>query len=306
MRIVITGITGFLGRHLARHLCAAGHEVAGIARKDPIPPLPDGVRFVRGDIADTQVTGPLLAWAETLVHLAWSGTPGSSQGRPADEVAGNLVPTALLIGALHAHPHCRVLFVSTGGALHAGDGTPAREDAPLHPRSYYGAAKGAVELLLHALCRQAGHRAMAIRPSNVYGPGQPALPGFGVIPALMRSAREGLDFEVWGDGNTARDFLYISDFSDAIERALSAELPKGHLQIVNAGSGVAVSLNTLHTLLTRISGRDIPRQNHAARTVDPPQVLLDCSRARQSLGWTPAVGIEEGLRLTWDWWKEQP
>jgi UDP-glucose 4-epimerase len=170
------------------------------------------------------------------------------------------------------------------------------------PRSYYGAAKGAVELMLHALCEQAGHRVTVLRPSNVYGPGQPALPGFGVIPALMRCARDGVAFECWGSGAIARDFLYIDDFTELVQKVLATDTRGNRFQLLNAGSGTLVSLDELHALISRVSGREIAWHIREARVVDPPQVLLDSSLAREVIGWTPRTDIEQGLRLTWESW----
>lgn len=304
MRVVITGVTGFLGRHIARALLAAGHEVHGIARTTPSYPLPDGTQFIQGAIGNRALVGPLLEWAEALVHLAWEGTPASSQGLPVRELSANVLPTAALMEELLKHPECRVLFVSTGGALYPGTGHACTETDNAAPRSYYGAAKGAVELMLHALCQQAGHRATVLRPSNVYGPGQPALPGFGVIPALMRCARDGIAFECWGNGTTTRDFLYIDDFTDIAQKALYADLPASGFQLLNAGSGTMTSLEELRALMARVTGKEIAWHIREARVVDPTRVLLDSSRARELFGWWPKVGIEQGLRLTWESWRQ--
>ncbi len=306
MRILITGVTGFLGRHIAGRLLAEGHEVTGIARNVPAEPLPAGLRFLPASMAETAVLAPLIARSDWLVHLAWDGTPASSQGLPVWEISANVLPTAQLLEALQARTQCRVLFVSTGGALHAGGSEAANEQRRLSPRSYYGAAKGAVELMLQALSRQTGHRMSVLRPSNVYGPGQPARAGFGVIPALMRCAKDGLAFEVMGSGSTARDFLYIGDFLDIVGKTLAREVQAPGVEVLNAGSGTLVSIDALCEHMERITGVSITRHTSEARSVDPPQVLLDCCRAEALLGWQARMPIEEGLRLTWRWWRALP
>ncbi len=305
MRILITGVTGFLGRHMARRLLAQGHDVTGIARHAPPEALPEGLRFVPASIEDASVTGPLLAASDWLIHLAWDTTPGSSQGLPSRESAANILPTALLLEELQSHPSCSVMFVSTGGALYPGNGEPAEETSPLLPRSYYGAAKGAVELMLQALAEQAGNRVVVLRPSNVYGPGQPAKAGFGVIPALMRCALQDQEFEVWGSGSTGRDYLYIEDFLDLAQSALSWQCEGRAFGVLNAGSGSLVSIDELCERVSGISGRPLGRRVIGARAVDPPRILLDSRRALQLLGWSARVSIGEGLALTWRWWQER-
>ncbi len=280
--------------------------VTGIARRVPLEPLPAGLRFLAESMAETEVVAPLIAQSDWLVHLAWEGTPGSSQGLPTQEISANVLPTAQLLETVQTHPRCRMLFVSTGGALHAGGGEAAKEQESLAPRSCYGAAKGAVELLLQALSRQAGHRVVVLRPSNVYGPGQPARAGFGVIPALMRCAKNGLAFEVMGSGSTSREVLYIEDFLDIVAKTLAYEARAPGVAVLNAGSGVQDKIDALCEHMERLTGMAITRCACEARSVDPPQVLLDSSRAGELLSWKASALIEEGLRLTWQWSKAQP
>lgn len=301
MRLLILGCSGFLGARLCRHLALAGHTVTGVARHPAASALPRGVRFVQATIDDRLAIAPLLAESDYVLHLAWDTTPGTSQGQPVLETGSNVLPSMRLLELLQEHPGCGIVFVSTGGALYASSAEPVDEGGALCPRSCYGAAKGAVELMLQAMNTQSGNRVLVLRPANVYGPGQTAKRGFGVVPTLMQCALNGTAFELWGDGSTARDYLYIDDFLGLVDRLLGHQWPAGAFERLNAGTGIAVPVSRLCGLVEEVSGRSIRRTWHETRVVDPPCISLDCSRAHALLGWTPGTSLAGGLRATWAW-----
>jgi nucleoside-diphosphate-sugar epimerase len=111
---------------------------------------------------------------------------------------------------------------------------------------------------------------------------------------------------VMGSGSTSRDFLYIEDFLDIVAKTLAYEARAPGVAVLNVGSGVQVTIDALCEHMERLTGMAITRRACEARPVDPPQVLLDSSRAGELLSWKARVLIEEGLRLTWQWWKSQP
>ncbi len=105
------------------------------------------------------------------------------------------------------------------------------ESSSIAPRSYYGAAKCAVEHLFRAYHAQTGHTVLIVRPPNIYGPGQLPKRQFGIVPTLMRCAQDGTEFEIWGDGSTIRDFLYIDDFERFIGGAAQSGLAPIKLRV---------------------------------------------------------------------------
>lgn len=300
-RVVIVGAGGFLGRALASTLLAEQRGVIAVHRDHSRILDPDGyVSPVRprapGDIAG------LLEGASAVAWMAGCTTPGTSAGRPMREIEANLVPLFEALDALRGDK-VPLMFVSSGGTVYGADGGhAARLDNALAPASYYGAGKAAAELFIGAWSQQTGSPALILRPSNIYGPGQPNKPAFGIIPAAMSAMLEDRELVLWGDGSAVRDYLYLSDFTRLASQALLAGFPAGVTRL-HASSGTGVSLLELLALLERTSGRIIRRTHAPARSVDVPRIVLDNSDARDRLGWSPSIDLETGLRETWTWFR---
>jgi UDP-glucose 4-epimerase len=305
MRILILGATGFLGRHLCAFLGAQGHEITAVARHAPVGDFPPVARFVQATIDDRLALTPVLAEADFAVHLAWDTTPGTSHRQPVLETTNNTLPTMRLLEMLQEHPACGLVFLSSGGALYASTDRPIAENGQLAPRSCYGAGKAAVELMLQAFNAQSGNRVVILRPSNVYGPGQTAKRSFGIVPTLMHCARTGAEFEIWGSGETARDYLYVGDFERLTGAVLSHPWPEGVFARINAGTGSALSIDRLCDLVGQAAGTPVRRVARAARSIDPACIRLDATLARELFGWRPETPIEDGLQRTWHWYAER-
>ena len=306
MNILMLGGTGFLGTGLARALAAAGHEVVCVARSHAPAVMPLGSRFVQATIDDRGALAPLVQVADYVFHLAWDTTPGTSLRQPSLEADNNFLPTLHLIDLLQEHPHSRLVFLSTGGAMYSGSANSVDESAALAPRSYYGATKAAVEMILGAYHAQTGNTTLILRPSNIYGPGQLPKRDFGIIPTIMSCLKHGVALDIWGDGEAARDFLYIGDFECFVLLLTAREWPRGSCERFNLGSGAAVSINALCAMLERVSGRTLLRRYHPARSIDYRSTALDSTRARAALGWSPATPIGTGLQQAWEWFLAQP
>lgn len=303
MRIVILGARGFLGQRLVHSLARAGHQVTAVSRGPLSTSLPEGARYVEATIDDSAALESVLNEADFAIHLAWDTTPGTSQAQPVMEVSTNLMASARLIEMMQRQPACRLVFVSSGGAIYADSGALLDENSLIAPRSYYGAAKYAVERMLHAYHAQTSHTALVVRPPNIYGPGQVPKRQFGIVPTLMRCARNGTTFEIWGDGSTIRDYLYIKDFERFIEAIVTFNWPHSSFECFNAGCGAPVSINQLCEAVEGASGRRVHREFRAARSVDTHAVMLNSGKAREWLNWEPRTALEAGLRETWSWMK---
>jgi UDP-glucose 4-epimerase len=299
MRIVILGATGFLGKRFAAALAGAGHEVTAVSRRPAAHGLAPGIRHLQASIDDGAALGPVLERADWVVHLAWDTTPGTSSGQPSLEVTANLLPTARLLEQLSDFPHCRLLFVSTGGAVYRAAPAPVPEDWPCEPRSCYASAKLAAEMMLRAYCAQTGATVVVLRPSNAYGPGQMPKRQFGIVPTLMRCARDAETFQIWGDGSTVRDYVFVADLEELVAAVVLHAWAAGSFEVFNAGSGIGVSINGLLHAVEQATGRSLRRTVAPPRTVDTPTVILDSSLARVRLGWSAKTPLAEGLNQAW-------
>ncbi|MGD9889454.1 MAG: NAD-dependent epimerase/dehydratase family protein, partial [Halothiobacillaceae bacterium] len=144
--VAILGANGFVGRHLVEALVARGQPVFALVSKQPEVPLPSGVEVHVGDYSRPEAFTDIFARTHTVIHAASRSTPGQTAGRPLAELDANVRPTLALLSALQEAPHCRLIYLSSGGVLY-GDthAHPASEDDLLRPRSYYGAGKAAAE-----------------------------------------------------------------------------------------------------------------------------------------------------------------
>lgn len=277
--VLLLGGTGFIGSALAKRL-----------EQEKI-----GVHIIgRHDVKRLENVLPLC---DTVIHLASATTPGSSAAHPSQEL-GNLALTLRLLELLQGQPETHLIFFSSGGTVYGNpDRLPVNEDAPIAPLSTYGAGKAAQENFCQAF-RLQGHAATIFRPSNVYGPGQSMRHGFGLIRTMLEHARHGTAFEIWGDGENIRDFIYIDDIVEASIHLLKRPKDSG---TYNLGSGIGYSINQVKDIVEAVCRMELKTIHRPARGIDVRSVVLDSSRLNARLGWEPSVGLGEGVARTWEW-----
>lgn len=301
--VIVQGAAGFVGRHLAARLHNSGYEVIALTRS-PID-LAAGVELQIGNFDTPESYTHLLRQANIFIHAASGSTPGSTAGKPLSEIDTNLRPTLALLEALQQAPHCRLIYLSSGGTLY-GDthDQAADENHPLQTRSYYGAGKAAAEYFIQAACQQYGLTSIALRPSNLYGPGQGLRRGFGIIPAAFAHLLSGKPLTLWGDGQTVRDYLYIDDFINLCCQLIRQPLPMGAISF-NVASGQSVSLLQLTEKIQQITGKKLSVIHDMSRSVDIEKIELNADRIRQQFNWQAETKLEQGLEKTWLWWQSQ-
>ncbi len=293
--ILILGGGGFIGQALARRLVELGEQVVVLARNTPPAHALRSVVWRRGDLSDTDLIKETLTGCRSVIHLATTSTPGTYSREPLREGQENILPLLQLMQVLDSSPAVPLVYLSSGGAIYGNPQIlPVAEDHCLAPLSYHAAGKAAAEHFLGVFARQ-GHRVAILRPSNVYGPGQQAKAGFGVIRTLLDHLRRDTPMEIWGDGKTVRDYVYIDDLVEACLRAL--RYPES--VTFNVGSGVGHSLEDLCHLAEQVTGRQLKLRYRPARGGDVKAVVLDIGRICRETGWMPQVDLEEGLRRTW-------
>ncbi|MEW9624241.1 NAD-dependent epimerase/dehydratase family protein [Rhodanobacter geophilus] len=298
--ILIFGASGFVGSALTRALAELGERVIAVSRRPPNLHM-ENVEVVTGELSQADHFLPLLERSRVVVHAASCSTPGSSAGRPLEELQNNLHPLLAMLQALQSLPRTDLLYLSSGGSLYCTDpGEVASEGSAIRPRSYHGASKVAAEHFISAWCSQYRGRATILRPSNLYGPGQMERMGFGIIPTCMGKIRRGETLSVWGDGTSVRDYLYIDDFIKLCVAATERPMPNGCFPY-NAASGQGIGLNTLLDTLELVTGQHLHRDYDASRAVDAPRIVMSANLAREQYGWSATTSLHEGLKKTWAW-----
>lgn len=304
--VLLLGGTGFVGRTLAARLVVEGKQVFVIARREYDWSKTPSVVSYTSSLDNRALLEEVLPRCKTVFHLATETTPGASALHPAIEAEANLLPTLRFLECLQKYPDILLVYISSGGAAY-GDNThcPVSEQVALSPISYYGAGKAALEKFILAFCRQTQGRAIILRPSNFYGPGQPYQKGFGVIPTIFHHLLTGNSMQIYGDGETVRDYFYIEDFIDFCTQNLVINNCCTRSKVYNIGSGRGTTLNELCNMAEDISGKMLKRDYLTIRMVDVKNIVLDCTRIQSDYQWNAGTGLRTGVTRAWEWFCTQ-
>jgi UDP-glucose 4-epimerase len=310
MKVVVTGAAGFIGSHLSERLLADGHQVTGLdsftdyydrgqkERNLEASRKHRNFAFKELDLVEDDFSGALVD-ANVVFHLADQSAVRSSWGSHFDRfVRNNIVATQRLFEALREVPVDRLIYASSSAVYGDAEMSPTRESALPRPISPYGMTKLAAEHLALLYMRTFGIPVVALRYFTVYGPRQrPDM----ALARFMQALASGEEIEVFGDGEQARDFTYISDAVDGTIKAATANVAG---QIINLGGGSRVTINQVLTALEEISGMSARKRNLPATPGDPKHAVASINLARERLGWEPRVSLREGLTKQWEWFQE--
>lgn len=303
----MTGGAGFIGSHVVDAYLAAGHEVAVLdnmstGREDNVNP---DARVRRVDVRDlAQVQAAVTAFKPEIVnhHAAQSEVP-KSVADPGYDAQVNVVGGLNVLRASVDAGVRKVIFSSTGGALYGEpDVVPADEDHPIRPLSPYGTSKYAFEQYLGTFHRTFGLTFTTLRYANVYGARQDFAAEEGRVVAIFASRMiEGKPVTVDGDGNQSRDMIHVGD----VAMANIAALDRGDGGTYHVSTGIPVTVNDLFRKLAILTEYRLEPRLGPARKGDVYRIALDNGRAAEDLGWQPRILLEEGLRLTVDYFRDQ-
>lgn len=300
-KTLIIGADGFVGRALCSTLAASGHSIRAVTRQDPTNPIPD-VDYVVSSMTNTEDIVGLLNGCVRVVYLASKSTPATSAGKPTFELTENLLPLIQLLKVLQDYADIQLIYISSAGSIYNGHRSRASSEASgISPRSYHGAAKVAAENFIHAWSHQYNGTAVILRPSNVYGPGQPERSGFGIIPTVFGALLRDETITVWGDGSSERDYLYIDDLIALIQRTFTVERP-GCADTYNVASGVGTSLNELLLVAESVTGKRLIRDYKGSRVTDADSINIDIKKSSDEFKWHPKTTLEDGMAQTWKSW----
>jgi GDP-4-dehydro-6-deoxy-D-mannose reductase len=306
MRALVTGVSGFVGGHLAEHLVAQGDLVVGLSISGRWPVelehLGKGVRIERLDLADCAEAdlADLLTrkQPEVIYHLAAQSNPHESLSDPRGTWALNLGGALNLLEAIKASGQKpRVILVGSGVCYGnpASELIPVREDCPLRPNNPYAASKAAADLLGVQHFLTYGTDVVIVRPFNHAGPRQSpryVLAALALQVADVESGRR--DFLEVGNLDVVRDFTDVRDVVRAY-RLLAQEGQPG--EIYNLGSGQGVRIADALEQLRSLAKKSVPVRVDAARLrpVDQPLLIADFSKLEAATGWRPQYTIEQSL-----------
>jgi len=296
---LVTGGTGLIGRQVVQLLEDAGAAVR-IVSLDRIT-VSSRASHIQGDLCNFDTCRQLTKDIDFVFHLA--GIKGSvevTKAKPASFFVPLLMMNTNLLEACRLNKVRKVVYTSSIGAYSSAEVFKEGENEAGAPMDMFpGWAKRMAEMQVQAYRQQYGNENFAVvRPCNVYGPGDNFDPKNAmVIPTLMwRVLNQENPVVVWGDGRAIRDFAFSHDVAEGVVLALHHGT-RGHY--VNLGSGVGVTIRELVETLAQV----VPF-NYTFDATKPsgfPRRIMDLSRAREWIGYTPSTTLHAGLKLTWDW-----
>lgn len=297
---VILGGGGFIGRHVALRLVAAGKKVTLVVRHNGVVLLPQAIQD-SCHVVTTELGAAdwdeLVATADVVHHYAWSSIPASANANPNGDLQANVCPTIDLLDALRRRGGGRVVFASSGGTVYGKvRELPVPEDHSLAPMSAYGTGKVTAEAFLGLYRSLYNVDCRIARIANAYGAGQDPRRGLGAVTTFLHNGLNKQPITIWGDGEIIRDYVHVSDIS-AFLVAL-AQAPREEAFIFNVGSGVGTSLNEIVSSIEQHLEYALVVQRTNHRNFDIPANILSIERAKQTLGWQPRLLFSDGLALT--------
>ncbi len=310
MKLFVTGGAGFIGSNFVRMVLAGnhGHSIVNydkltyagnLANLETVADNPN-YRFVKGDICDANEVEAAMAGCDAVVHFAAESHVDRSIYEPAPVIQTNVTGTFILLQIARKLSIRRFVHVSTDEVY--GDLAPGQfsdEQTPLNPSSPYSASKASSDLLVRSYVRTYGFPGIVTRASNNYGPYQ--FPEK-FLPLLITNLIDDKPLPIYGDGLQQRDWLHVEDHC----RGILCVLERGVIgEVYNIGGADIVENLTMSKRLLQLMGKPESLLTYVKdRPGHDRRYALDCKKIETTLGWKPKFPLDEGLRQTINWYKE--
>lgn len=306
MRILVSGGAGFIASHLCERLLSEGHEIIAVdnlltGRKENMWSLESNhsFEFLQQDVSEPFSVNGTIGY---VCHLASPASPFDYLGYPLETLMAGSAGTKNLLDIALEH-NAGFLLASTSECYGDPQEHPQREAYwgyvnPVGPRSVYDEAKRFAEAVTMAYRRRHGLNTRIARIFNTYGPRMKLNDGR-VVPAFLDQALHGKPLTVFGDGSQTRSFCYVSDLVEGLYRLMWTD---EHLP-VNLGSPDEMTILEFASLIQRLTGSNCQIEFQPLPQDDPKQRRPDITKARKLLNWEPVVPLDEGLRMTIEYFR---
>ena len=297
--VLILGGNGYIGSHVVEELLLRECPVRVLSRHTP-GLLPDLslknplLQFVRGDLSDPATCSHAIDGCRAVIHCVGPELPSASNHNPVLDWHQHVEPTLLFLRLLRAIKPIRLLFISSGGTVYGPNAhIPTREDSICQPVSAYGIHKLMIENFLFLENYLHGLDYIVARISNPYGGRQRSEALQGAPSVFLSKILKGEAIDLWGDGRIKRDFIHVTDVTDALIRMLDY---KGIYRVFNIASSQSFSMAHLIKRIEFLTGCSALVNELPSRPFDVPVNELDIELAKSELSWMPKLQLDEGLK----------
>ncbi len=303
-KILVTGGAGFIGSHVVEVFLEKGYEVVilddlSTGRESNLNPR---AKFYKMDIRSPEVRNIFeMEKPDYLSHHAAQMDVRRSVAQPLFDADVNILGSINLIECAKEFGVKHFVYISTGGAVYGEpDYVPCDEAHPINPICQYGASKHTVEHYLFMYNVNYGLNYTVLRYPNVYGPRQDPHGEAGVVAIFTGKMLAGEPVVIYGDGEQTRDFVYVGDCAYANYLAMTVDHKPG---IYNIGWGRPTSVNDIFNTLAKVTQFPHAAAFDSAKVGETRHIYLDATKAKNELGWSPTLSLEEGLKKTVDYFK---
>lgn len=305
MKILVTGGAGFIGSHIVDACIERGHQVTIVdnlstGRRNNVHPR---ANFQEIDIRDTVPLHRVMEDGrfDAVCHQAAQMNVRKSVDDPAYDASVNLIGMLNLLEGCVKTGVRKVVFASSGGAIYGEqDVFPADEAHSTRPISPYGVAKLATEQYLFYYKAVHGIDAVSLRYANVYGPRQNPEGEAGVVSVFATRMLKGEPAFINGTGKQTRDYVFVGD----VVRANLFALDHRGFDCFNIGTGIETDVIALFRKIRDLTGSDIQEEHAPAKKGEQLRSVLDYGKMSRTFGWKPEVSLEDGLRVTVDFFRK--
>lgn len=308
-RVLVTGGAGFIGSNLAERLLKEGFKVRIVdnfstGRRENIADFINDIELVEGDLADEKTASKAVKGVRYVFHQAALGSVPRSIEDPISTHKSNIDGTLnILLSAKEAGVK-RVVVAGSSSVYGANPALPKDESQYIAPLSPYAVTKACQEMYARAFYHSYGLETVTLRYFNVYGPRQnPHSAYAAVVPRFISALLTGRQPVIYGDGEQSRDFTFVGDVVNANLSAMDVEGAQG--LAFNISGGKQTSVKELLQIIAGILNIPPNPKFEPARKGDVRHSFANCSLALKILGWSPRVPVEEGLKITLDYFRKE-
>ena len=314
-KVLVTGADGFMGSHLTERLLEYGADIIAFVRWSAlitphnirlknIHHLKDKIKIISGDIASYDVIEAIRREKpEIIFHLAAEAYVNKSFDQPREVIDANVMGTLNVMHAclnedMQSASFIKRIVVTSSSEIYGTYDKPIKEEFPMNPSTPYGASKAAADRIAYSYFNTYKLPIAIIRPFNTYGPRHT----YDAPPRFIDLALSGKDITIYGDGEQARDLMYVEDTIDGFLIMGSHERAIG--EAVNFGTGKDIKIIDLAKKVIKLTGSSSKITFLPPRLGEVKRLCCDNTKAKELFNWQPKISIDEGLRRNIEWVKE--